>query len=107
MGDRVSMRRNGNCTFTTMNSNRAINSDVVEERVRTNEHNFSFNNEYCEFGQINLLVVKSDPRPDFLIMDGQHRVETMKALVAKYPERECYFQFRAKVVSNENDAGRE
>ncbi len=54
-----------------MNSNRSINGDVVNERVQANLNEYDRKGVYCEFGQINLLILDSDPSMTFLIMDGQ------------------------------------
>ncbi len=54
-----------------MNSNRSINGDVVQERVHANLNEFDSKGKYCEFGQINLLILDTDPSMTFLIMDGQ------------------------------------
>ena len=54
-----------------MNSNRAINSEVISDRVRANLEEYEKNGKYCEFGQINLLIIESEPTMTFLIMDGQ------------------------------------
>ena len=83
--------------FRPMNSNRAVNPQVVEERVRSNELAFDRNGYYLEFGQITLLVLRYSPLREFLVMDGQHRCVTMKELCRRYPDRPINFQFRAKV----------
>ena len=57
--------------FLPMNSNRAINSEVISDRVRANLEEYEKNGKYCEFGQINLLIIESEPTMTFLIMDGQ------------------------------------
>jgi len=95
------------CEFVPMNSNRAINKEVVADRVRENEENFVMDGRYLEFGQINLLVMATDPRLHFYVMDGQHRCETMRELTKRHPDRVLWFQFRAKVVDSEAGAFRE
>jgi hypothetical protein len=57
--------------FVTMNSNRSINGEVVHDRVQANLDEYDRKDRYCEFGQINLLILDSDPSMTFLIMDGQ------------------------------------
>ena len=64
--------------FLPMNSNRAINFEVVSDRVKANLENFERKGVYCEFGQINLLVVETDPTLTFLIMDGQVCIPSRK-----------------------------
>eukprot|EP00291_Cryptomonas_curvata_P000951 CAMPEP_0172190252 /NCGR_PEP_ID=MMETSP1050-20130122/23008_1 /TAXON_ID=233186 /ORGANISM="Cryptomonas curvata, Strain CCAP979/52" /LENGTH=187 /DNA_ID=CAMNT_0012865101 /DNA_START=1 /DNA_END=564 /DNA_ORIENTATION=+ len=82
------------CKFVPMNSNRSINGDVVHERVQANLDEYDRKGKYCEFGQINLLILDTDPSMTFLIMDGQHRVETMKRLFVLHgPARRIPFQF--------------
>eukprot|EP00421_Protoceratium_reticulatum_P044965 CAMPEP_0168432612 /NCGR_PEP_ID=MMETSP0228-20121227/38976_1 /TAXON_ID=133427 /ORGANISM="Protoceratium reticulatum, Strain CCCM 535 (=CCMP 1889)" /LENGTH=414 /DNA_ID=CAMNT_0008446735 /DNA_START=42 /DNA_END=1283 /DNA_ORIENTATION=- len=89
------------CAFVPMNSNRAINREVVQQRVQENIEAYDRSGQYLEFGQINLIIVSRDPSLDFLVMDGQHRCETMRDLNARFPERELWFQFRVKVVTSE------
>lgn len=92
------------CDFVPMNSNRAINKDVVRQRVNENKEAFLQTGRYLDFGQINLIVISQDPSHEFLVMDGQHRCETMRELHRQYPEdpdREIWFQFRVKVVGSE------
>eukprot|EP00405_Crypthecodinium_cohnii_P018120 CAMPEP_0206455864 /NCGR_PEP_ID=MMETSP0324_2-20121206/22028_1 /ASSEMBLY_ACC=CAM_ASM_000836 /TAXON_ID=2866 /ORGANISM="Crypthecodinium cohnii, Strain Seligo" /LENGTH=438 /DNA_ID=CAMNT_0053926693 /DNA_START=171 /DNA_END=1488 /DNA_ORIENTATION=- len=89
------------CQFVPMNSNRAINRDVVRQRVEENEDHFQKTRQYMEFGQINLIIVASDTTHEFLVMDGQHRCETMKELFSRHPDWPLWFQFRAKVVTSE------
>ncbi len=55
----------------TMNSNRSINGDVVHDRVQANLVEYDRKGRYCEFGQINLLILDTDSSMTFLIMDGQ------------------------------------
>ena len=57
--------------FLPMNSNRAINFEVVSDRVKTNLEEYDRTGKYCEFGQINLLIIETEPTMTFLIMDGQ------------------------------------
>ena len=99
----ASLMKSG-CAFLPMNTNRAINDDVVAERVLENEENYGKCGTYLEFGQINLIVIESYPKMEFFIMDGQHRVKTMDVLASKYPERPIFFQFRAKVLSDQQNA---
>lgn len=89
------------CAFVPMNSNRAINMDVVAQRVQENIDAYERTGRYLEFGQINLIVVAPEATHDFLVMDGQHRCETMRELHRRFPARELCFQFRAKVVASE------
>jgi len=98
---------NSHCQFIPMNSNRAINKEVVAVRVKENEEHFDAERRYLEFGQINLLVMSTDPLHRFYVMDGQHRCETMKALIARHPDRPLWFQFRAKVVDSQPEAFKE
>ena len=96
-----------NCAFQPMNTNRAISDAVVKQRVSSNLEHFARHGCYCEFGQINLLILRSDPSAVFFIMDGQHRVRTMEELHAIAPDKAITFQFRAKVVQTEVDAHEE
>lgn len=96
-----------NCTFVPMNSNRAINEEVVTTRVRANMENFGRHGEYLDFGQIVLVIVREDPLMSFHVMDGQHRCRTMALLHQERPDRIIHFQFRAKVVDTEEDAYKE
>lgn len=89
------------CGFTPMNSNRAINRDVVKKRVEENEEAFQRTGRYLEFGQINLIINAHEPLHEFLVMDGQHRCETMAELHRRHPTQPLWFQFRAKVVASE------
>jgi len=93
-----------NCEFSPMNSNRAINQDVVRARTMENVLHFDKTGRYLEFGQIVLLILGQEDSREFLVMDGQHRCETMRALHRQYPNREIYFQYRAKVVQSEAQA---
>jgi hypothetical protein len=93
-----------NCRFQPMNTNRSISDAVVKQRVHTNLEHWTRYNCYCEFGQINLLILKSSVDPVFFIMDGQHRVRTMEELNCICPDNIICFQFRAKVVSTEAEA---
>ena len=51
------------CAFQSLSSNRAINAEVVAARVASNEEHYERHGRYCEFGQINLLIMLPDPRP--------------------------------------------
>lgn len=95
---------NSQCKFVPMNSNRAINREVVLQRVKENVEAFERDGKYLEFGQINLLIVSHDPSHDFLVMDGQHRCQVMYELHRRYPDRQLAFQFRAKAVPSEQAA---
>lgn len=92
------------CTFAPMNSNRAVNQDVVRQRVNENITCFEQHNSYLDFGQIVLMIVAEHHGHEFLVMDGQHRCETMKELHRLFPHRHIRFQFRAKVVASELQA---
>lgn len=92
------------CDFVPMNSNRAINMQVVHQRVAENIASWECYGRYLDFGQINLMVIADDQSHIFLVMDGQHRCETMRSLNRQFPARELAFQFRAKVVDNEEKA---
>jgi hypothetical protein len=63
-----------------MSSNRCVNEDVVAQRVATNLRHKARTGEYCDFGQLVLLVLQPEPSPKFYIMDGQHRFATMRRL---------------------------
>lgn len=89
------------CKFVPMNSNRAINRDVVRQRVQENVDSHGCKGRYLEFGQINLIVISQDASHNFLVMDGQHRCETMQELHSRNPQHDIWFQFRAKVVASE------
>jgi len=93
---------NSSCVFMPMNSNRAINKTVVAERVKMNRQVLKDTGKYCDFGQINLIVIQDDPTKTFYVMDGQHRCATMMKLL-EYREP-INFQFRVKVVPTEEDA---
>eukprot|EP00746_Dinoflagellata_sp_MGD_P010526 gnl/MRDRNA2_/MRDRNA2_121759_c0_seq1.p1 gnl/MRDRNA2_/MRDRNA2_121759_c0~~gnl/MRDRNA2_/MRDRNA2_121759_c0_seq1.p1 ORF type:complete len:334 (-),score=52.86 gnl/MRDRNA2_/MRDRNA2_121759_c0_seq1:5-1006(-) len=93
-----------NVMFVPMNSNRAINEEVVESRVRANMENYGRHGEYLDFGQIVLLIVREDTSMNFYVMDGQHRCRTMAVLQQQRPDRVINFQFRAKVVDTEEDS---
>ena len=96
------------CEFHSLSSNRAINAEVVAARVTNNEEHFERHGRYCEFGQINLLIMLPDPRLCFFIMDGQHRVSTMQELYRRHGgRRPIRFQFRAKTVRSEAEAAQE
>jgi len=96
------------CAFQSLSSNRAINAEVVAARVASNEEHYERHGRYCEFGQINLLIMLPDPRLCFFIMDGQHRVSTMQELYRRNGgRRPIRFQFRAKTVSSEAEAAQE
>jgi len=92
------------CKFVPMNSNRAISRDVVKKRVAENLQIYMQTGQYMEFGQINLIIIAQDATYDFLVMDGQHRCETMDELYRHPAKHDITFQFRAKVVSSEADA---
>ena len=87
-----------------MNSNRAVNEDVVRHRVRANRDALARTGRYCDFGQIVMLIVRTSPARNFLVMDGQHRCVTMDRLYALDQASPILFQFRAKVVANEAEA---
>ena len=91
------------CRFEPMSSNRAINDDVVDERVRENLKELSKTGRFCDFGQINLLILLNSCAHDFYVMDGQHRVRVMERLHAE-TGRDIKFQFRAKAVLDEAEA---
>jgi len=93
-----------NCKFVPMNSNRAINAEVVNQRVEENVRNLESTGRYLDFGQINLIIIADDDSYDFLVMDGQHRCETMRILFERDRGTPIDFQFRAKVVQTESDA---
>ena len=95
-----------NCRFESMSSNRAINDDVVEERVRHNLKELSRYGRFCEFGQINLLILLNSTTHNFYVMDGQHRVRVMEKLY-KETGKDIRFQFRAKAVSDDAEAHQE
>ena len=92
-----------NCRFESMSSNRAINDDVVDERVRDNLKELSKHGRFCDFGQINLLILLSSPAHCFFVMDGQHRVRVMERL-HKETGNDIKFQFRAKAVVDDSEA---
>jgi len=72
------------CTFVSMASNRTVNEDVVALRVGTNLRRKADQGEYCDFGQLVLLVYKLDIDPVFYIMDGQHRFQVPESI--HYPD---------------------
>ncbi|CAJ1374721.1 unnamed protein product [Effrenium voratum] len=94
------------CQFESMNSNRAVNEDVVEARVSDNLRELAENQRFRDFGQINLLVLLNDPGHVFYVMDGQHRCKVMDRLHRK-TGKDIKFQFRAKVVADEAEAHQE
>jgi len=100
------LAKNEENVFMPMNSNRAMNLKVVEQRVQENLNHFADTGRWLDFGQINFLVIDSEPRKVFYIMDGQHRCATMMEL-AKKSSHPIYFQFRVKVVEDENQANRD
>ncbi|CAK9051825.1 unnamed protein product [Durusdinium trenchii] len=89
-----------------MNSNRAINDDVVDARFRENLDELAEHGHFKDFGQINLLILLNDPRHIFYVMDGQHRCRVMDRL-HRHTGQDIKFQFRAKAVIDENEAHRE
>ena len=91
------------CRFESMSSNRAINDDVVDTRVRENLEELSRHGRFCDFGQINLLILLNSAAHDFYVMDGQHRVRVMERLHTE-TGRDIKFQFRAKAVSDDAEA---
>mmetsp|Transcript_10273 Transcript_10273/g.20155 ORF Transcript_10273/g.20155 Transcript_10273/m.20155 type:complete len:322 (-) Transcript_10273:318-1283(-) len=93
------------CIFMPMNSNRAVNNDVVEERVQSNLQRMKERGEFFDFGQINFLIIDEVTDKTFYIMDGQHRCLTMGRLV-EYG-KPINFQFRVKRVKNEKEAAAE
>ncbi|CAE7520164.1 unnamed protein product, partial [Symbiodinium necroappetens] len=94
------------CRFESMSSNRAINDDVVDERVRHNLKELTRSGRFCEFGQINLLILLNSTTHNFYVMDGQHRVRVMEKLY-KETGKDIRFQFRAKAVSDDAEAHQE
>jgi hypothetical protein len=92
------------CKFEPMNSNRVVNEDVVDKRVRANRAHFRELGHYQDFGEIAVLVLRDDPSNTFHIMDGQHRCRAMQVLHEAHPQRELSFQFRVRVVANEREA---
>jgi len=93
------------CLFASMNSNRALNMDVVNERVLSNLERLKTTGSFYDFGQVHFLVINSDPTKTFHIMDGQHRCATMQQLLPY--ENPLNFQFRVKVVNSEEEAAEE
>jgi len=97
---------NSNVVFEPMSCNRAINDDVVDRRVKDNLEHMARTGKFCDFGQINLLVLLDDPAHKFYVMDGQHRCKTMARLHSQ-TGKDIKFQFRAKAVANESGAHQE
>ncbi|GBG30708.1 Hypothetical Protein FCC1311_069282 [Hondaea fermentalgiana] len=93
------------CLFRPMNSNRAINDDVVRERVAANERRLKESGTFYDFGQINFIINNQEPSKTFFIMDGQHRCATMARLLEH--KEPINFQFRVKVVNSEQEAASE
>lgn len=92
------------CTFQPMNSNRVIDRAVVRERYERNLAHWDAHQAYMDFGELSLLVLRQSPRPDFLVMDGQHRTAAMALLHAAHPERQIRFRWSCKVVDDEAEA---
>ena len=115
------------CRFEAMNSNRAINDDIVEARLQENLAELAEHGRFKDFGplgqtflmlfvgprvdfrasrQINLLILLNEPSKIFFIMDGQHRCRVMERLHRR-TGRDIKFQFRAKAVRDEDEAHQE
>mmetsp|Transcript_11063 Transcript_11063/g.20454 ORF Transcript_11063/g.20454 Transcript_11063/m.20454 type:complete len:300 (-) Transcript_11063:131-1030(-) len=93
------------CMFVPMDSNRAINEKVVNERVTANIEYFKQFQRFKDFGEIKVLVLRSDPKRYFHVLDGHHRCETMERLRAEgHP---IWFQLCVKVVDSPEEAQRE
>ncbi|CAK9044042.1 Uncharacterized protein SCF082_LOCUS25079 [Durusdinium trenchii] len=95
------------CVFQALNSNRALNADVVRERVERNRVELEAKGAFMDFGQIFFLINNEDPSKTFYIMDGQHRCATMRELSKEFPDVKINFQFRVKICENEAQAGQE
>jgi len=66
--------------FESMANNRLVNQNVVNERIAINEDLLKRFGAYADFGTVILIVVRSDLRAIYRIMDGQHRVRAMQEL---------------------------
>ncbi|EKX49664.1 hypothetical protein GUITHDRAFT_135839 [Guillardia theta CCMP2712] len=99
-----------NCEFQYMGTNRAVNHDVVSNRVRVNLTSLQDLGRYRDFGTISLIAVAHDDTSEcgtkakFYVIDGQHRLETMEELKRLRPNQPIHFQLRCKVVETYADA---
>lgn len=96
--------KSSDCQFVPMNSNRVINTEVVEMRVDANLKAYRDLGRYLDFGEISLLVLRTSPKRDFFVMDGQHRTATMEKLYSKHRDVPLVFHFRVVVVTTEAEA---
>jgi hypothetical protein len=87
--------------FESMASNRLVNQNVVNERIAINEDLLKRFGAYADFGTVILIVVRSDLRAIYRIMDGQHRVRAMQELYQRHPATSLPFCLQVTVVSDE------
>uniref|UniRef100_A0A7S4K4B4 RING-type domain-containing protein n=1 Tax=Odontella aurita TaxID=265563 RepID=A0A7S4K4B4_9STRA len=88
--------------FVPMNGNRAVNPFVVASRVEDNLRRLRDGRSLADFGQIILVVVENGPS-EWLVMDGQHRLGTMRTLLLEH-QVDVHFQFRAELARDEAEA---
>ena len=85
-------------------SNRIVNQNVIQKRIKENEDIYHKTGKFLNFGTAKLIVIREHNDSKFLIVDGQHRLHTMLELKKKYPSENLWINVSIVVKNTEKEA---
>ena len=87
-----------------MASNRIINQNVINVRVKENEEHFKKTGNLLDFGSAILVVIRANNNDAFYVADGQHRISTLFKLKELGVTSELWIAVTVKMVNTEREA---
>lgn len=93
-----------NIRCEVMASNRIMNENVIELRIKENEIYFKKTGKLLDFGTAILVVIRENKDDIFYVADGQHRITTLCRLKKMNLTSELWISVAVKMVDNEIQA---
>lgn len=93
-----------NIQCEVMASNRIMNNNVIELRVKENKEEFKRTGKLLDFGTAILVVVREHKDDKFYVADGQHRISTLYRLKKEEITDKLWIAVTVKMVDNEKEA---
>lgn len=93
-----------NIQCEVMASNRIMNNNVIELRVKENKEEFKKSGKLLDFGTAILVVIREHKDDKFYVADGQHRISTLYKLKEEEISDNLWISVTVKMVNTEKEA---